>query len=173
VSRRDRSASVTTVVAEASAEQVYAVLADPRAPGYYVVGTSHVRRFDPRWPEAGTALHFSAGIGPFKLRDRSTVVESRPPHHLVLDAQLRPLGALRIEFEVRELPAGPPHGPDVAPQRPRTEVTLREWPERGLIASPGLRRLASALIDLRNKELTRRLRLLAERRRAQAEAQGA
>jgi hypothetical protein len=158
---REGSDPVTTIV-EAPIGRVFGVLADPRTPGYYVPGTSRVHDFDPRWPERGTSLRFSAGLGPFKLRDRSTVLESEPPRALEIEAQLRPLGTLRVLFRLHELAGDHAAG--------RTELGVSEWPVRGPISASLLRRPVTALLRLRNKELARRVRLLAERRQAQAEA---
>ncbi|MEE3920737.1 hypothetical protein V2I01_28445 [Micromonospora sp. BRA006-A] len=68
------------------------MLADGWTYSDWVVGTAHVRDVDDTWPRVGSRLHHRAGPWPFSLQDKSTVLECRAPHRLVLRAGLWPAG---------------------------------------------------------------------------------
>jgi uncharacterized protein YndB with AHSA1/START domain len=142
-----------TVGLDAPPERVFAVLENPASLGAAVPGTRRIRHFDPAWPALGTRLHHSVGLGPFVLRDHTEVLEVEPPHRLVLEARLRPLGSLRVEFSLAGRPGG-------------TELTIDEQPAGGLVALAALRPLVNALLRLRNHELGRRLRRIVAAREA-------
>lgn len=134
---------------DASVDTVFAVLANPRAYAYFVVGTKRVREFDPAWPKVGSAFHVTLGFGPLMLRDATRVVELEQPQRLVLEAGLGPIGQNLTAFRLES------HGR-------RTEVELEEHPIRGPAAkvwNPALDRV----LWLRNAELLRRLKKRAER----------
>jgi hypothetical protein len=139
-------------VVDAPVHTVFAVLSDPRAYDDFVVGTKRVRRFTPTWPQAGSVLHHTLGIGPLILRDLTWVVEVNEPHHLVLRAQMRPFSVNRIRFSLR-------------PQGDGTKVEVEEYAIEGPAAAvwgP----LLDRIMWLRNKELLRRLKRITERRLA-------
>ena len=137
----------------APAGTVFAVLSDPRAYAGFVVGTKRIRRFDPTWPELGSAFHHTIGTGPMMLRDATRVVEVEDGHRLVLEAGMGPIGVSRITFTL--------NGDGYS-----TNVTMVEYPCAGPLAQ-----IRNSLIDglftLRNSRLLRRLKRLAERREQQ------
>jgi hypothetical protein len=136
---------------EASRDDVFAVLADGWTYSDWVVGTAHIRAVDEGWPQAGTALHHTAGPWPLSLRDRTVSVRCEPPSLLVLAPHLWPLGQAKVTITLEE------QGPG------RTLVGVHEDFERG-----PLRWLRTAINDLalhyRNRESLRRLGDLARRR---------
>ncbi len=138
-------------VVDARPETVFAVLADPRRYGYFVVGTKKIRRFDPRWPEPGSSFHHSLGVGLSVIRDATLVVEIDEPRMLVLLAKMRPLAENETIFRVS----------------PQSKGTLVEVEERA-VAGPAAAKIIAPLFDgllwLRNQELVRRLRKAVERR---------
>jgi len=85
---------------QATPEQIWAVLADPHAYERWVVGAQDIREADGTWPEAGSKLQHTSGLGPLKLKDNTKVLESEPPRRLVLEARGRPLGIARIEIRL-------------------------------------------------------------------------
>lgn len=146
-------------VVQAPADAVFAVLSDPRAYSYVVVGNKRVRRFEPPWPERGSAFHHTLGVGPILLRDLTRVEEVEEGRRLVLAARMMPFAVNRVVFTLHAT-AG------------TTQVDVEERPVEGPVAAlwnPVL----DALMWLRNREMLRRLRRLAEdrdaRRRAEAE----
>jgi uncharacterized protein YndB with AHSA1/START domain len=145
--------SITVRIVDASPERVFAVLADGWTYSDWVVGTSHIRDVDARWPEPGSKLHHKAGPWPFSLHDSSTVTEMTRDRHLNLQAGLWPLGEANIDLRLE------PAGPD------RTRVIMREDFERGPLR--GLRNgLHNVVLHRRNIEALRRLADIAERRQS-------
>lgn len=141
--------AITTTVVRASPERVFAILSNPKHYGRFVVGTRRIRKFDPTWPDTGSHFHHSLGYGITLIRDATRVLEVDEPHHLTLHTAMRPLGATRTEFRV----IAHPHG---------TRVEIEEVPAQGLVATDALSVVVDHMIRLRNKELLRRLRQLAE-----------
>ena len=139
---------------QASPERVFAALADARLYAYFVVGTRTVRRFDPRWPDRGSAFHYSLGFGVTLLRDTTFAVESDPPRRLVLRLRMGRLGSIRSVFRLR-------------PDGDGTLVEVEEFPLDGLVAAEPIGGIIDRLIWLRNYELLRRLCTLVEGREAQ------
>ena len=142
--------AVNKTVVHAPPEAVFAVLSDPAAFGAFVVGSKHVRRFDPTWPEPGSVFHHSLGVGPVVLRDVTRVEEVEEGRRLVLRAQMRPFAVNRVAFRL-------------TPSEEGTEVEVEEHPIERLAATmwnPALDRL----MWLRNQEMLRRLKRLANRR---------
>lgn len=86
---------------EAPPETVFAMLSDPRALSYFILGTKTVRKFDARWPEVGTELHYTVGLGPLQVRDRTVVTECEPPHMLAMQPHLGPILTAEARFELR------------------------------------------------------------------------
>jgi uncharacterized protein YndB with AHSA1/START domain len=128
-------------------ERVWAVLADPQTYGYWVVGSETIRDADPTWPAVGSKLHHRFGVGPLKINDNTEVLESDPPHRLVLQARGRPLGTARVELDLAEEDGG-------------TRVTMREHP-----GDPISRLFHNPLLDwlvrVRNEASLKRLEELA------------
>lgn len=151
---------VSTVL-PAPAEKAFRLLEDPKSFERLVAGARRIRRFDARWPDPGTAIHHTVGIPPLLLRDSTTVTDVQPPSLLRLEAGIWPLGSLLVEFTFTPHPEG-------------CTLTVREAPLAGPIDLPGLRRLASGGIKLRNLEICRRYRrLITDRDRAKGVQRGA
>jgi uncharacterized protein YndB with AHSA1/START domain len=141
---------------EATPERVFEVLADPSTYGHWVVGSSHIRDADERWPEPGTRFHHTVGWGPLKLDDHTSVIASHPPNRLELKAKARPLGTAHVVMIV-------------APENGGSRVTMIE--DAGdrltaLVFNP----LTHLLVRGRNVESLERLKELAEDPAAQARA---
>ncbi len=135
----------------ASAERVFAELADGWAYVGWVVGAVHIREVDGRWPQVGSKIHHKAGVWPTAISDETESMACEPGRRLVLQARGWPLGEARVEIELAEPEAG------------TTRVTLREAPTEGpakWLDNPGLR----VLLRLRNEESLRRLRDRVEHR---------
>ena len=137
---------------DAPPERVFAVLADWRAYGEWVVGSRAIRGVDPGFPAAGTRFHHQVGAGPFVLDDHTEVVEVDAPHRLVLRARARPLGTAIVDVVIERSEDG--EGSD---------VTLREDPADPLSALV-FQPLMHLLVRNRNTESLRRLKEIAEQR---------
>jgi Polyketide cyclase / dehydrase and lipid transport len=93
---------------EASATEIWAVLADGWAYSSWVVGTSKIRSVDAAWPQVGARIHHSFGVWPLLIEDSTEVLESVEPSRLVLRARGWPMGeatvAVTVQFQgVRSL----------------------------------------------------------------------
>jgi hypothetical protein len=143
--------SVTRRVLNASADDVFAVLADGWTYSDWVVGTAHIRDVDASWPEPGSHLHHKAGPWPVSVRDKSTVLACDPGRMLFTKVRLWPLGEGHVRIEL--IPVGPQ----------RTRVTIHE----DFTGGP-LRWVRTKLNDLvlhwRNTESLRRIEDLARSR---------
>ncbi len=142
--------ATTRVHIAASLDEVFAVLADPEAYGYWVVGSDTIRDADVSWPEVGSRFHHRVGFGLLKLNDHTEVLEADPPNRLVLRARTRPLATA----EIRLILTARGHG---------TEVTMIERagdPLSRLVLNP----FTDPLVHLRNVESLRRLRRITESR---------
>ena len=144
--------SVNTMVVEAPPSAVFAVLADPAAYGAFVVGSKHVRRFEPTYPELGSCFHHTLGVGPFILRDKTCVEEVEDGRRLVLLAHMRPFSVNRVAFTLRPVEDG-------------TEVEVEEYAVKGPVAA-AWNPVFEAAMGLRNQEMLRRLKRITERRLA-------
>jgi hypothetical protein len=80
----------------ASAQEIFAVLADGWSYAGWVVGASHIRDVDPAWPAVGTRLHHSSGPWPLEIKDITLVRAMEPDRSLELEARLWFLGRVRI-----------------------------------------------------------------------------
>ncbi|HEX2144701.1 MAG TPA: SRPBCC family protein [Glycomyces sp.] len=136
---------------DAPAEAVFAVLADGWTYPAWVVGASHVRDVDERWPARGSRLHHSIGPWPLHIEDVTVVLTSRPPTLLELEARLWPLGAAWVRLELAQL------GPH------RTRVTMTEQARRGPIHLLP-KAVQSRVLAPRNRESLRRLAHLTQGR---------
>jgi uncharacterized protein YndB with AHSA1/START domain len=131
-------------------DRVFAVLNDGWLYGLWVVGASHIRDVDDAWPQAGARIYHAFGPWPLLVRDQTTMLESDPPHRLVLQARAWPAGQARIEVTA-------------TPRAGGSLVELNEYPVSGLGAllhNP----LADKLLYRRNVESLARLAALVERR---------
>jgi len=131
-------------------ERVFAVLADWRSYGHWVVGSRFVRGADPGFPAAGTRFHHQVGVGPLHLDDHTTVLEVDQPRKLILKAKARPLGTAVVDLTME-------------PEGTGTRVVMREDPGdklSALVFNP----LTHLLVRGRNEESLDRLKDLAENR---------
>ena len=141
---------------EATAEQVWAVLADGWSYAGWVVGASRIRAVDASWPAEGATLAHSVGSWPVLLDDHTEVLTCRPGRLLRLRASTRPLGQALVEIEI----AG-------RPGLGGCTVTIREDAVSGpgLLVPAPVRQLA---LLPRNRESLRRLDFLVRGRVAGA-----
>lgn len=138
--------AVNRIVCNASAEQVYAVLSDPRPYGYFVVGTRTIRRFDPHWPEPGATFDHSLGVGVTLIRDHTIAVAATPPSQLTVHARMLPVAVNENVFRLT---------PDLDG---RVRVELREYPIQGPASIQPFAAIVNGLLWLRNTLALRRLR---------------
>lgn len=139
------------ITVDASAEDVFAVLADPDSYGHWVVGSDTIRDADPDFPARGTRFHHRVGTGPLKTNDHTKVLDVNPPFLLELQANARPFGTARVTLLMTPREGG------------RTDVTMIESagdPLSRLVINP----LTDPLLKLRNVESLRRLKRMAEER---------
>lgn len=141
--------ATNTVHIDAAPADVFGVLADGWLYSNWVVGTSHMRAVDPKWPAVGSKLHHAAGAWPLVRRDDTTVNAVEPGRRLELTARGRPFGEAKIVLEVADEDGG-------------TLVTMHETPSAGpgkWLHNPG----AEALLVRRNTESLARLKVVVER----------
>ena len=131
-------------------ERVFAVLADWRSYGDWVVGSRKIRGGDAGFPAVGTRFHHQVGIGPLRLNDHTQVLEVDPPRKLILKARARPLGTAIVDLTLE-------------PEGGGTRVTLREDPGDTLTAFV-FNPITHLLVRGRNTESLERLKGLAEDR---------
>lgn len=134
---------------DAPADDVFAVVADPRTYPDWVVGCDRIRGVDAGWPQPGSRFHHTVGAGPAKVDDSTAVVRIEPPSVLTLEARAGAAGTALVTFTVEPL------GDRCS------RVTIEEEAVDGAAA-----RLPDAVTDaglkLRNAETLRRLRKLLE-----------
>jgi uncharacterized protein YndB with AHSA1/START domain len=131
---------------------VFEVLTDPDAYGFWVVGAKRVRGHDRRWPRRGSRFHHTVGVGPAQLSDHSKVVDIQQDKRLVLEARVRPFGSAIVDLRLKPKRHGT-----------ATKVTMRETAQRGpakRVWSP----LLDGLMHARNAVALRRLKRLTEAR---------
>ena len=134
------------------AESVVEILRDGWSYAAWVVGASRIRSVDERWPEAGSAVHHSAGAWPLVINDKTVSRRWDGVGRLELQARGWPLGEARVRLEV--LPDADGAG---------CTVRLTEDAVKGpgtLVPKP----LRTLLLVPRNAETLDRLALLAEGR---------
>ncbi|HYO02184.1 MAG TPA: SRPBCC family protein [Mycobacterium sp.] len=134
----------------ASRKQVWDQIADGWTYSQWVVGNSRMRAVDANWPAPGSTIHHSVGVWPLLLNDETVVEDCTPQAELVLIAKGRPFGAARITLRLSDIDTG-------------CRIEMSEIPVGGPLKwLPARAALASAWP--RNRECTRRLAALAERR---------
>ncbi len=134
--------TLRNVLVEARPAEVWKVLADGRSYAKWVVGTRAVDSVDPDWPAVGTSLRYTAGVGPLRVSDVTTVRVSEPPERLEMEAHLR-IMTVRISVEVR-------------PWGDQTLVIVDEHPLRGsslVFENP----ITEILLTMRNRLMLNRL----------------
>jgi uncharacterized protein YndB with AHSA1/START domain len=141
--------SKNEIVIDAPRERVFAVLGDASTYADWVVGAVEVRGADENWPEVGSELHHTQGIGPLVIKDDTRVLEAEPPSHLVLLAELGPAGSMQVTIDLFEEPAG------------GTRVRMLESPASGAVALTRTP-LSDWLLHGRNVVSLNRLKRLAE-----------
>lgn len=138
-----------TITIDASPEEVFDVLLHARSYGDWVMGCKDVRDVDAHWPQPGSRLHHTVGMGPLNLQDTTGIVSVDRPRRLVLEARARPAGIAHVSFTLE-------------PSGPGTKVAMIEHPVRG-----PARRLNNPVLDAmvrsRNAETLRRLKRLVEK----------
>jgi len=138
---------------EATADEVFAVLADPYSYEHWVVGCDDIRGTDGDWPNVSSRFFHTVGVGPIKIKDSTKVIAVNSPHRLILEARARPAGIAKVIFELAPADDGR-----------TTDVTIEEFPIRGFA-----KRIDNAvqdrLIGARNIETLRRLTKQVEQRR--------
>lgn len=140
-------------------EEAYRLLEDPGSFQRMVAGARRIRRFDSRWPEKGTRIDHTVGIPPLVVRDHTEVLDQHSPDLLVLDARIRPLGRLCVEFRLEPRSSG-------------SRLTVHEEPVEGPVSWPLVRAVTQLALQLRNREICRRFRKLTQLRHC-AEGGGA
>ncbi|MFJ8885620.1 SRPBCC family protein [Streptomyces sp. NPDC102402] len=126
-----------------SVEDVWAVLADSRRYGDWVVGTSESRPDEGVWPQVGSSITYTVRLGRWSAAGSTVVRRSEPPDVLELEAHSGWLGTARIALEVRRW------GEDAL-------VTIDEHPLRGP-AGKLHNAVADALIQMRHRSVLARL----------------
>src|SRR6476469_1897060 len=105
---------------QAPPEDIFDVLSNAQAYRHWVVGCQQIRDSDEAFPAPGSSFAHRIGIGPLRVQDTTTVVESAPPRRLVLRTRAWPLGETLVELRMR-------------PGRGGTEVEMRQQPAAGPI----------------------------------------
>ncbi len=142
--------AINEIHIDAPPERVFAVLADWRSYGDWVVGSRLIRGADPGFPAAGTRFHHQVGKGPLHINDHTRVLEVDQPRKLILHAKARPLGTAVVDMTLE-------------PEGGGTKVTMREDPGDTLSAFVFMP-LTHLLVRSRNVESLERLKGLAEDR---------
>ncbi|MEV4619116.1 SRPBCC family protein [Asanoa sp. NPDC049573] len=134
----------------ASAEQVFAVLANGWTYSDWVVGTAHIRDVDATWPEAGGQIHHKAGPWPLSLWERTVSLECEPPRRLVMRPRLWPFGEATVRITLTDADAG------------GTRIVLEEQFTGGPLLAVR-NRVNDMVLSRRNAESLRRLANIVER----------
>jgi uncharacterized protein YndB with AHSA1/START domain len=142
--------AINEIHIDAPPERVFAVLADWRSYGDWVVGSRYIRGADPGFPAAGTRFHHQVGVGPLNLNDHTVVLEVDQPHKLILRAKARPLGTAIVDLRMHRENGG-------------TKVIMREDPGDTLSAFV-FQPITHLLVRGRNVQSLERLKGLAEDR---------
>lgn len=128
----------------ASPERIFAVLAEPRRYGAWVVGAREIQAADPHWPAPGASFRHEQGLPLINLEDTTTVLESEPPTHLRFEARVRPLVVAHVDVRLDADGSG-------------TVMRMDETAVGGLLA-PLLRlRPGQAAVRARNRASLKRL----------------
>jgi len=146
--------SLNRVVVEATPSMVFAILVDPEAYPYWVVGTRAIRGWDNEWPAVGSRLHHRSGLGPLAIEDSSEIKAAEPDRRLTLEVRVGWLGVGIVDVGVQTIGAGD-----------TTLVTLTETTTGGFLHSvPSA--VLQPLLHARNSLSLRRLARLGKSRQA-------
>src|SRR5688572_33488795 len=129
--------ATTERVIDASAENVFRVLADPESYAHWVVGSNEIRAYDEDWPRVGSIFHHTQGKWPLTVKDTSSVLGMQTNRRLVLEVRTRPFVVAKVQL-------------DLTPQNGKTHVRMVESPTGGLL-KPINNPLLELLTHLRNK----------------------
>lgn len=132
----------------ATADEVWAVLADGWLFPTWVVGASRMREVEEAWPGTGSRIHHSVGVWPALINDATISTDCRPGEELRLRARVWPAGEADVRIHL-------------TPQGTSTLVEMEE----NLVAGPATllpQFLADPPLRWRNTETLRRLAFLAE-----------
>ncbi|MFD3675733.1 SRPBCC family protein [Streptomyces sp. NPDC058613] len=127
---------------------VWAVLADPRRYGDWVVGTSDSTPLDHSWPGKGARLRYTVRLGPWSAQGTTTVRHEVTGKELELEAAFKSLGTARIFLQLR-------------PWGEETLIVCDEHPLRGLggtLHNP----VSEAALQLRHRGMLARLARIVE-----------
>jgi hypothetical protein len=116
------------VVLRAPIARTFAAVVDARHYPEWLVGAQHIRSVDPEWPAPGSGFDHVVGVGLLRLEGRTTCAAIDPPHHLLLEAGIGPLGSMLVSFDLAE--AGDEAGEQTSlaiAERPHTGVVRRIW----------------------------------------------
>lgn len=141
--------AVNRIEIAATPDEVWEVLAQPDAYARWVVGTKRIRGADAGFPDVGTRLHHTSGVGPLTVDDSTLVLRSERPQVLELEARLGPLGSAHVTLRLEKQNGG-------------TLVVMRERGLRGpsRLLQPG----SDLVVRGRNRMSLERLRDLVQRR---------
>jgi uncharacterized protein YndB with AHSA1/START domain len=131
----------------ASAANVWKVIADGWLYSGWVVGASRIRAVDDHWPQEGSRLHHSVGAWPLVINDSSRVTAVEPGKRLELVARGWPMGEAKVVLTLED-------------RGNQCLVTIIEDAIRG----PGKRvpkTFRDPAISVRNRETLHRLELMA------------
>lgn len=134
---------------DASPAEVFDVLSNGWLYSNWVVGTSHMRAVDPRWPAAGSVLHHCSGLWPMVTRDETIVQRCDKDRRLDLIAKGGALGKADIVLTLEPSGSG-------------TEVTMYEQPIAGF-GKWVHNSVSDRLLAKRNVEALARLTAMTER----------
>ncbi len=144
--------AMLNLLVDAPPEAVWEVIRDGHSYAQWVAGTQQIHEVDESWPEVGSKIHFTAGIGPWHFDD-FTYVRHLDGDVIDLQAHAGRLGSARVSIEVR------PWG------EAQTLVVLNEHPLTGPPA-----RWHNALVEValrvRNRRMAAALKRLVEERRS-------
>lgn len=127
----------------AEPQDVWAILADPRAYAFWVVGSHDILAADHTWPAVGATFRHVQGQGPFKLTDTTTVLANEELAGLSLEVRVRPALIARVDISLSEAGDG-------------TCIRIDEYVTGGALRLLP-RAATSPLINLRNADALRRL----------------
>ena len=133
----------------AAPEDVFSVLVDPFAFGFWVVGPDRVVTASDDWPAVGASFTHETQWGPLKVRDETILEAIDAPDRLVLRALIRPFGVdVIIDLTLERRPTG-------------TLLAMDEAPTGG-VWRPIWNPVFDRLLWVRNIQALERLKVLVE-----------
>lgn len=92
--------SSSTKYTKAPPLRVWDVLCDGYRYAEWVQGTKEIRSVDEGFPATGTAIHFTAGVGPLTYKNQTTVKDVVELQSLELEAHGWPAGSVLIRIRI-------------------------------------------------------------------------